>query len=737
MPNVQMPDGAIVAMPDKPDPILTARLKTAYDGQSFAAAQGHTPGTPAWDSTVRAFAPRSAERGQPAQQQPDDTMIPDVNGATQPLGHILSRVLNAPDELGAHMADTYLDPKGAAPTADEAQSLQEATPTQMGGLGGTSPAIATALRLAPTVASLGMGAASDAVNGVRAAQSGEAAPVLTSAQRAGFRSQHEHPFSASIAGSSGQDALTLHNNAIADRIGSNEANVAPGADLGYDSLEQGREGPGSVYNRMTTEIGDGHNLSADPTIQSAVENATGPRRITKGTPDAEAKIAALRSQILDGKPRSGDEIITEMRGLRQEGSTNLGSDDVSNQQLGRAQINIAHALEDYAGDALPPDAPVSKEQFQAARQSIAKNYAVQGALRGNTLDPQAIARLQRHDPAVLTDGLKTIGDFANENPTVTGLASRIYQKPNYASDILGGGAYQMGRNAESFMGPIAGAAGLKALARRVLTGNTGKAVDAAGEAFPSLGDAFAPLPSKLHLTPPEGTVSQEPHQPLLGDMSQGPGPNPDLRLTQPPGTVFEPHQLGANFEPHGLPPFQQPGAAGLPSPAGPQGAIDLPGGEAPAAAQGALPFGPPLGERLSGGDAPAAPNAPGKGPTPVYRGVQPGMDPTAPQNPQGATFHTPDKSEAEAYGPIVHEHTPTDVHDAGSIHDFFTDNGVDPKQAGQTHALMEAIGNYKTRPDAKSWLKFSYPLKGNPTEYVHLSDLEKPTLADNFAAQEQ
>lgn len=716
--------GRPVPTEDLPPELRPKQAVPIYDvppalrkGLPMPNGNGVHNGTPEDDAIVNAFNPAH------------------TSAAYTALATGVHAAMDAPDALGRHLADTYLDPKGAAPTADEAQSLQEATPTQMGGLGGHSPAVATALRLAPTIGAMALGGGGE--NAGEAAIEG-GAPKLSPAVQAGFRSQRDHPLSAAVAGSSGQDALTIHNNAIVDRIGANEANVAPGEAPSYESLEAGREGPGTVYNRMGVEIGDGHNLSADPAMTSAVENATGPKRITKGTPDAEAKIGALRSQILDGKPRSGDEIITEMRGLRQEGSTNLGSDDVSNQQLGRAQMNIAHALEEYAGRALPPDAPVSQEQFQAARQAIAKNYAVQGALRGNTLDPQAIARLQRHDPGLLTDGLKTIGDFANENPTVTGLASRIYQKPNYASDILGGGAYQMGRNAESFVGPIAGAAGLKALARRVLTGNTQNAVDAAGENFRGpLGNAFDPLPAQLHLKPPEGTVSQEPHQPLLGDMAQGPGPNPDLRLAPPEGSVSQPpQQISAQFGPNGLPPFEQPGAAGLPSPAGPQSAIDLPGGQAPAEAQGALPFGPPLGERLSG-NAPAAPSAPGKGPTPVYRGVQPGMDPTAPQNPQGATFHTPDKSEAEAYGPIVHEHTPTDVHDAGSIHDFFSDNGVDPKQAGQTHALMEAIGNYKTRPDAKSWLKFSYPLKGNPTEYVHLSDLEKPTLADSFPAQGQ
>ncbi len=461
-------------------------------------------GTPEDDAIVNAFDPSHS------------------SAAYHALDTGVRTAINAPDIVGEHAGNYVMDKTN-------------------------SPALATLARVVPDAAAMLLGGGEAAIGraGKGLAEGGEVIPgLLSDAERAGFRTQKSHPIASNIAGESGQAALTTHNNAVADRIAANEANVAPGVDMSYDALKEGRKAPGAVYDRAVTDLGSGHMLADDPTFASAVDSAAGPRRITKGTPDAEAKIAALKQQILSPQPRDGEELVNELRGLRQEGSKNLGSDDVSNQQLGTAQINIANALEDYVGRNLPANGSTNLAQFQAARQQIAKNYAVEGALRGSSVDPQAIARLQRNDSGLLTDGLKTVADFANENPAITGLASRIYNPPSIVSDLAGRSAYQAGRNVESVLSPdwLMGALGAKAAARRVLTGSTPRAVQAANDAFRApLADLFEPLthtpppanmpPKPLYLPAPDaiptpsGAISTENQ---LADI----GLTPDVRAAQ-------------------------------------------------------------------------------------------------------------------------------------------------------------------------------------------------------------
>lgn len=108
----------------------------------------------------------------------------------------------------------------------------------------------------------------------------------------------------------------------------------------------------------------------------------------------------------------------------------------------------------------------------------------------------------------------------------------------------------------------------------------------------------------------------------------------------------------------------------------------------------------------------------------LYRGVEPGVDPTMPRNRAGALFYTPKAIEAHDYGSLVHRSAkPEDAFNAGSLPDFLQSQGVDPKRAGHQDALMEALSNYAAKPDAKEWLRFSYPLPGNPEEYVRFPAL--------------
>jgi hypothetical protein len=110
---------------------------------------------------------------------------------------------------------------------------------------------------------------------------------------------------------------------------------------------------------------------------------------------------------------------------------------------------------------------------------------------------------------------------------------------------------------------------------------------------------------------------------------------------------------------------------------------------------------------------------PASPPQTVYRGVPIGADPRQPVNSAGATHWTPDPAEAPTYGPNVGEAVPVNPADLGTIVDLLSSVGLDPATAGQPGVLMEALRRYRAQPGAAEWARFSYPIEGNPTEYVH------------------
>jgi len=371
------------------------------------------------------------------------------------------------------------------------------------------------------------------VNAVKNAAA-EASGAGTDWSNAGLRTGGGHPIAREVAGSSGQEALTTHNTKVGNVIASTEAGHPTDAPISYDSLAESREAPNSVYNRVAHDLPEGQ---LDEAAQSGVQNAGAPEggRITKGSPQAQQQIADLKAQLLDPKRNfTGPQMVNELRGLRQEGYANAASEDVSNQQLGRAQLDMARALEGHIGRNLPQGGSVNLEQFQTARTALAKSHAVQAALRGNDVDLAALGRIHRNNPTEFTGGLKTLAEFA-EGPgkDVVGIPNR-YNPPNVLSDMAG--VVNIHRPVQS---TIQGIPGFGSTARRLLTGSTRGAIEKALQQFPGNGpDAFRPLPG---LTPPPGVVGRSPPiQGSLGDLPQGPGPAPFTTGTGANPTVAAP-----------------------------------------------------------------------------------------------------------------------------------------------------------------------------------------------------
>lgn len=336
---------------------------------------------------------------------------------------------------------------------------------------------------------------------------------------AGLRTGGAHPIARQVAGESGQEALVGHNAQVGNTIAATEAGHDATAPISYESLAEARQAPNSVYNRVAHDLPEG---PLDETAQAGVRSAGAPAggRMSAGTPQAQQAIGSLKAQLLDPERTfTGDQQINEVRGLRQEGFANAGSDDVSNQQLGKAQLDMARAIEGHIGRNIPAGGSVSLAQFQDARTALAKNYTVQGALRGGDVDQSALGLIHRNNPTELTGGLKTLAEFA-EGPgkDVVGVPDR-YNPPSALKDAAG--VINFHRPVQS---TLQGMPGVGSMARRFLTGSTADAIDQAQAAFPGRGpNQFSPLPG---LTPPPGRAGRDMSQLGLGDLSQGPGPAP-------------------------------------------------------------------------------------------------------------------------------------------------------------------------------------------------------------------
>jgi hypothetical protein len=392
-------------------------------------------------------------------------------------------VSNSGQAADQAFADTY-GPVGKA-VADKADKVATA-------VGKVSPTAETYLREAPAAASAA-GALVPAMDVARTA-AGEISAAHAAAeanrpwQKAGLRTADDHPIARNVAGNSGREALTLQNLPVGNTIAANDAGVAAGQPLSEASLKAGRAAPNSVYDRVENAL---PTAGLDATAAADIKSAGSPKggRITKGTPAAQQQIEALRSELLDpDRQFTGKQIVNELRGLRQEAAVNAASDDVSNQQLGNAQHDMADALEGHIGRNLPANGDVSLEQFQDARRALAKNFTVQGALRGKYVDPQALARVHSNNPGLLDGGLETYAQFAAEHPEVATLPSPStrYSPPGLARDFSDIDL----KKPVTYVQPLVGAA-----ARRALTGSPSTALDQANAAFPPRAPgAFAPIP---------------------------------------------------------------------------------------------------------------------------------------------------------------------------------------------------------------------------------------------------
>lgn len=374
----------------------------------------------------------------------------------------------------------------------------------------------------------------------------------------GLRSGQGQDIAKAVAGDSGKSALQEHNQQIGNAIAAGEANHAGEGPLSYDVTKAARTAPNDVYTRVAANLPEGQ---LDEGAQQAIAQTGTGNGLVTASETAQKQIDNLKSQ-LQNRSFTGDQVVDNLRSLRQEGYKRAGSEDVDQQAVGNAQLDLARAIEGHVERNLPSGGDVTVQDFQGARKALAKNHAVESALHGPDVDMKAVARMQRADPHMLDGGLKDIADFANgEGRNVVGLPD-TYHTPSLASDAAGLlNLHEPVQSVAKFLG------GRRA--RASLTGDTAEAVDAARARYGADPTRFAPRPG---LTPPPGRAGRDMVQQSLGDMPQGPGAPPfslgEGANPNPPAPGGPPGQLSlADLLSHGV---EQPPAQGLS--AGPMGA---------------------------------------------------------------------------------------------------------------------------------------------------------------------
>lgn len=403
------------------------------------------------------------------------------------------------------------------------------------GVGGDVGNILPATSLAKGAAGL-MGGAGEAAGG--------AAPTIDDAlTKVGYRNlprQGDGSAAAKLGAKiTGEQPLaqqhTLNNQAVTDALAKHEAQIPQHSDLDYQSLAASRAaGPGKVYSAAEAAMPD--TMVHDPKLTSDLGSVGDTTSQLPKSPDVDL----LKQTMLEQPNMTRDQLFNNIRQARDRAARFYASDQPDAHAIGDAYQGVANAYEDFVGRQLAnaPGAPVTLADWQAARMAFAKNYAVQGAVRGTSVNASKLAAIQSKDPERLTGGLRLIAEQQNRYPLSTGFGPTTFEPGG-----VGASGTPQGIIARHVTGPLLGA-GVGTLVGGPAGGLVGGATGLLGsELFQSvIRKALGGNPLKSAAMAEAATKNPD----LASFFDQEVKPNqvqtPPLELQPPPGRAFEPHQ---------------------------------------------------------------------------------------------------------------------------------------------------------------------------------------------------
>lgn len=367
------------------------------------------------------------------------------------------------------------------------------------------------------------GAASEGVG----ALSSLGADAATEAGQLGLRTAGGIP--AKMAGNTAGPTLDAQNNRVASSLLGADAGVPHSSPVNASTLETARTAPGQLMDTGYGLIPQG---PLSPAARSQVLAARGPATITKPTPNVAGQINDIESSLLDPNGQfTGEQLRATRNSLNSDASAGADSADADTRAIAAYKRNVVGALDQHVADTLPAGSAVTPDMVQNARSTLAKNYQLQGLIgKGGDINLQALAKLHRDNPGLLTGNTGTVAQFASDHPEVTGSisdADRI-SPPSFMGDLSG-------VNPLKPIGTV-GQALFGALGRRLLRGAPGEAIGSAmQQPVAGLGGEFDLRPMD-GLQPPPGQAFT-PHQP---DLATGAPPQRDFFGTGSSGMTASP-----------------------------------------------------------------------------------------------------------------------------------------------------------------------------------------------------
>lgn len=423
-------------------------------------------------------------------------------------------------------------------------SIGNASPVAQDLLHGAGHVAGDVANLLPSAgtAKLGAGIAGDIASAAEAAKAPLAAGDTERALKlVGYPSLPSKTEGAGMlpkAGASivGEGSLTgpqsLTSQAVTDRLAQHEAGVPHDAELNYTNVEAARKaGPAKVYDAAHAALPP--QLTQDPQLQTAIKGIGDTTSQLPKSPDVDA----LKQSMIAQPTMTSDQLFSNIQQAREKATQFYKSDLPDSHAMGDAYQGIANAYEDFVGRQLKGTA-VSLEDWQDARTAFAKNYAVQAALKGTSVDASKLATLQRKDPGNLTGGLQLIAEQHNRYPLSTG-----FGPTTLADNSLGTSGSLAGNTARHVTGPLLGG-GIGAL----MGGGVPGALVGSGVGQVATLGLQNIIRRALAGSPAGGraAASAALEDPRLADFFHPPGPaappTPPLDLTPPPGQAFSPHQ---------------------------------------------------------------------------------------------------------------------------------------------------------------------------------------------------
>ena len=211
-------------------------------------------------------------------------------------------------------------------------------------------------------------------------------------------------------------AAQAKNQPVTNKLAAKALGLSDDIPITVDVLKAIREEAGKAYEAVRN-VGV---LSADDTYRAGLKKIkTEFSGASKDFPELASKEVAKLSDALNKKVISSEGAIEMIKNLRDAARSSFGpTASAKDKLLGKAQRKAADALEDLIERNIEPKLGKNMlDAYRKARQTIAKTYTVEGALVGENVSAQKLARIAKKTP--VSGELKQIAQFAESFPRLS------------------------------------------------------------------------------------------------------------------------------------------------------------------------------------------------------------------------------------------------------------------------------------------------------------------------------